>query len=531
MNLDYSCPYPSQRMPVMARNVVATSQPLAAQAGLRALQLGGNAVDAAISTAAALTVVEPTSNGLGSDAFALVWDGERLHALNGSGRSPMAMGPERFTGSDAMPREGWDSVTVPGAVSAWVALHERFAALPLETLLEPAVRYAEQGFAVSPIIAHAWERSRARFARRPDWSSAFTPHGRAPRPGETWRFPEQARSLELIARTRGEAFYRGQLADAMVSHARDEGGLLEHADLDAHRADWVEPLAADYHGHELHELPPNGQGLAALIALGILRHRADLADHALDSAPWLHLQIEAIKLALADAERWVADPTFMLEVSPEALLDDGYLAERAALIDPRSAGDPGHGRPQRGGTVYLSCADESGRMVSFIQSNYVGFGSGVVVPGTGIAMQNRGYGFVLEPGHPNRVAGGKRPFHTIIPAFLSEAGVPRCSFGVMGGPMQAQGHVQMTLRLVDHRQNPQSASDAPRWRVAGGRRLALEPSVPAATLQALASLGHDVQVTAPDESFSFGGAQLIWREDDVYVAGSDHRKDGQAVGY
>ncbi len=531
MSLDFTCPYPSQRMPLLARNVVATSQPLAAQAGLNVMSRGGNAVDAAIAAAAVLTVVEPTSNGLGADAFALVWDGRRLHGLNGSGRSPRGLTPERFARSEAIPMTGWDSVTVPGAVSAWVALHERFGTLPLSALLESAVRYAEAGFPVSPLIAQGWAASRSRFAHRADWSAAFAPDDRTPAAGETWRFPDQARTLSRIAETRGEAFYRGELADAMVAHARSEGGLLDHADLAEHQPEWVEPLETAYGELTLHEIPPNGQGLAALMALGILRHRSDLHDHPLDSAPWLHLQIEAMKLALADAERWIADPAAMTEIGWDDLLDDGYLASRAALIDPSAAGDPGHGRPAGGGTVYLAAADAGGRMVSFIQSNYYGFGSGVVVPGTGIALQNRGLGFVLTPGHPNRVAGGKRPFHTIIPAFLTQAGMARCSFGVMGGPMQAQGHVQMTLRLVDHRQNPQAASDAPRWRVVARRQVALEAGVPAAVRQGLAQRGHEVIDTPPEQSFSFGGAQLIWRGADGYVAGSDSRKDGQAVGY
>jgi gamma-glutamyltranspeptidase / glutathione hydrolase len=531
MSLDFTCPYPSRRMPLLARNVVATSQPLAAQAGLSVMARGGNAVDAAIAAAAALTVVEPTGNGLGGDAFALVWDGRRLHGLNGSGRSPRRLTEERFSRFGEIPMTGWDSVTVPGAVSAWIALHERFGTRPLGELLEGAMHYAESGFPVSPIIAQGWAASRSRLGQRADWSAAFAPRGRTPAAGESWRLPDQARTLGRIAETRGEAFYRGELADAMVAHARSEGGLLDHEDLASHQPEWVEPLATDYGDVALHEIPPNGQGLAALQALGILRHRPDLHDHPLDSAPWLHLQIEAMKLALADAERWIADPGSMTEVTSGDLLDDDYLAARAATIDPRAARDPGHGRPAGGGTVYLATADAGGRMVSFIQSNYYGFGSGVVVPGTGIALQNRALGFTLTPGHPNRVAGGKRPFHTIIPAFLTQAGVARCSFGVMGGPMQAQGHVQMTLRLVDHRQNPQAASDAPRWRVVAGREVALEAGIPATVRQGLSELGHDVVDTPPESSFSFGGAQLIWRGDDGYVAGSDHRKDGQAVGY
>lgn len=529
MRFDF--PYPSQRMPVLARNVVATSQPLAAQAGLRMLLQGGNAVDAAVAAAIALTVVEPTSNGIGSDAFAILWDGAALHGLNASGRAPRALTPERFAGRDAMPLRGWDSVSVPGAVSAWVALSERFGRLPFEALFEPSIAYARDGFPVSPITARGWAVSAPGFADQPDWNRDFAPGGRVPAPGSTWRFPDQARTLEAIAATRGEAFYRGALADAMVGHARAHGGLLAEADLAEHRADWVGTVATGWKGTELHEIPPNGQGLAALIALGILRHVPGFDDLAVDSVPWLHLQIEATKLALADAYRFVADADFMTQVTAADLLDDGYLAERARLVDPHVAGDPGHGAPKRGGTVYLTAADADGRMVSLIQSNYYGFGSGVVVPGTGISLQNRAAGFVLEPGHPNRVAGGKRPFHTIIPAFLTEGGAPRCSFGVMGGPMQAQGHVQMALRMVGHGQNPQTASDAPRWRVVAGREVAMEATFPSATLEGLRALGHTVVATPPEASFSFGGAQLIWRGADGYVAGSDHRKDGQAVGY
>ncbi|MFN2322425.1 MAG: gamma-glutamyltransferase family protein [Trueperaceae bacterium] len=518
-------------MPVLARNVVATSQPLAAQAGLRMLLQGGNAVDAAVAAAIALTVLEPTSNGIGADAFAIVWDGAELHGLNASGRSPRALTPARFAGRDAMPLRGWDAVSVPGAVSAWALLSHRFGRLPFEALFEPAIGYAQGGFPVAPITARAWAMSAPGFADHPDWNRAFAPGGRTPAAGATWRFPDQARTLEAIAASRGEAFYRGALADAIVEHARAHGALLDAADLGDHRADWVGTVATGWKGTELHEIPPNGQGLAALIALGILRHVPGFDDLELDSTPWLHLQIEAMKLALADADRYVADVDHMRDVTAADLLDDGYLAERARAIDATRAGEPGHGAPKRGGTVYLTAADAEGRMVSLIQSNYFGFGSGVVVPGTGISLQNRAAGFVLDEGHPNQVAGGKRPFHTIIPAFLTEGGVPRCSFGVMGGPMQAQGHLQMVLRMVDHGQNPQAASDAPRWRVVAGREVAMESSFPLSVLDGLRSLGHQVTATAPEASFGFGGAQLIWRAEDGYVAGSDHRKDGQAVGY
>lgn len=522
---DWSFPYPSQRMPVMAGNVVATSQPLAAQAGLRALARGGNAVDAALAAAITLTVVEPTSNGIGSDLFAILWDGESLHGLNASGRSPAALTPERFAGLDAMPHHGWDSVTVPGAVSGWAELSGRFGKLAFADLFEDAIRYAAEGFIVSPITAAAWGRSAQVLGSRGDFARAFMPDGRAPRAGELFRHPEQARTLGRIAESLGRDFYEGELAAATAAHAAAEGGLLTAADLAAHTVDWVGTLELPAWGVELHEIPPNGQGIAAQIALGILRN-FDLASLEPDSVESLHLQVEAMKLALADARRYVADPRH-LEFDARELLDDTYLRSRAALISRDRAGDFGPGEPRGGGTVYLTAADASGMMVSLIQSNYMGFGSGVVVPGTGISLQNRGAGFTLEPGHPNVVAGGKRPFHTIIPAFLTQDGAPRMSFGVMGGHMQAQGHLQMTLRTAVWRQNPQAASDAPRWQVMGEGVLAVEAGLAAAA--GLEALGHRVQVQAPG---AFGGAQLIARlPGGGYVAASDSRKDGHAVGY
>ncbi len=522
-------PYPSQRMPVMAENVVATSQPLAAQAGLRALQRGGNAADAAIAAAITLTVVEPTSNGIGGDAFCILWDGKQLMGLNASGRSPKALTPARFAGQAGMPLRGWESVTVPGAPSAWLELSARYGKLPFEALFEDAIRYAAEGFLVSPITARAWARAPEVFRGFAAFAETFLPGGRAPRAGEHFSCPEMAKTLEKIATSRTEAFYRGELAQKIAADARAHGALLTEEDLAEHRCDWVGTLAQRYGAVELHEIPPNGQGLAALIALGILA-RCPLGDYPVDSADSLHLQIEAMKLALADAARYVADPDAM-GIPAYALLDEGYLRERASLIDMRCAQDPGHGVPPRGGTVYLTAADESGMMVSYIQSNYYGFGSGVVVPGTGISLQNRGAGFTLEPGHPNEVGPAKRPFHTIIPGFVTRGGQPIMSFGVMGGPMQAQGHLQMVVRTETYGQNPQAASDAPRWRVMGGRTVAIETGFKPEVLDELAARGHHLSLAAPDESFSFGGAQLIARLDKGYVAASDHRKDGQAVGY
>jgi gamma-glutamyltranspeptidase/glutathione hydrolase len=517
----YDFPYPSLRMPVLARNVVATSQPLAAQAGLQMLHAGGNAIDAALAAAITLTVVEPTSNGIGSDAFAIVWDGRVLHGLNGSGRAPAALTRERFVGRDTMPMLGWDAVTVPGAVSAWAALSERFGALPFARLFEPAVSYADEGFLVSPVTARAWARAATTYADMPDFGVTFLPAGRAPHPGERFRCHDQAATLRRIATTGGEDFYRGDLAGRIAAHARATGGVLTEDDLDAHRSTWVGTLAHGYHDVEVHEIPPNTQGLATLLALGILEHVA-IADHAVDAADSLHVQIEATKLALADVYRHVGDPD-TLDVPPDALLDPAYLAQRAELIDRGTAGQPSYGVPGHGGTVYLAAADADGMMVSFIQSNYQGFGSGVVVPGTGISMQNRAAGFTLEPGHPNEVGGGKRPFHTIIPGVVMHDGVPLLCLGVMGAAMQAQGHVQMVVRLRDHRQNPQAAVDAPRWRVMGGRDVAVETGFSAATLRELAARGHRLTEVDPQTSTLFGGAQLVHRLDDGYLAASDPR--------
>ncbi|HSK39558.1 MAG TPA: gamma-glutamyltransferase family protein [Arenibaculum sp.] len=528
-DFSYAFPYPSRRVPVLARNVVATSQPLAAQAGMRMLLDGGNAVDAALAAAIALTVVEPTGNGLGSDAFAILWDGARLHGLNASGRSPAEWTPDRFAGHDVMPPRGWESVTVPGAVSSWVALSERFGRLGFETLFEPALDYARNGFHVSPTIALLWGKGAELLAGQPGFRDAFMPGGRAPAAGELFVNRALADSLEAIAGTRGEAFYRGDLADAIARFAARHGAALSRADLDAHRASWCGTISTRFRDADIHEIPPNGQGIATLIALGILEH-TDIDSLSPDGPESLHLQIEAMKLAFADVERYVGEPADMA-VTPGQLLDPARLAGRAREIDPACAGDPKASAPKDGGTVYVTAADADGMMVSFIQSNYSGFGSGVVVPGTGISLQNRGSGFTLEPGHPNRVGPSKRPFHTIIPGFVLHEGKPSMSFGVMGGPMQAQGHVQMILRTRIWGQNPQTASDAPRWRVVEGRNVAVESAMDDGTVQALAERGHAITREEPEAAFGFGGAQLICRIDGGYVAGSDHRKDGAAIGF
>ena len=524
---DWDFPYPSQRMPVLARNVVATSQPLAAQAGLRMLTKGGNAVDAILATAISLTVLEPTSNGIGSDAFCILWDGKKIHGLNASGRSPAGWTADRFKGLHAMPQRGWDSVTVPGAVSAWRELSERFGKLPFGDLFEPAIKYASDGYMVSPTISRLWARQVPELRDQPGYAEAFMPRGRAPEAGEKFSFPDQAKTLKRIAETKGEAFYKGDLAQKIVDWARAKGGAMALDDLAAHKNDWVEPIGMDYRGYRLLEIPPNGQGIAALVALGILEN-LDMAKLGVDTAASLHAQVEAMKLAFADVYEFVSDAETM-RVTPAQMLDKSYLKERAKLIDMKKAGNPKFGKPGGSGTVYLTAADESGMMVSYIQSNYAGFGSGVVVPGTGISLQNRGYGFVTRPGHANVVAPRKRPFHTIIPGFITKDGKPLMSFGVMGGSMQAQGHTQVMLRLVDYHQNPQAAADAPRWRVEEGQ-VNVEQGVPAAVLDELKSRGHSM-VTADRWSTDFGRAQLIYKMDDGYLGASERRTDGQAVGF
>jgi gamma-glutamyltranspeptidase/glutathione hydrolase len=534
---DWANAYPTIRTPVFARNVVATSQPLAASAGLWTLQRGGNAVDAALASAAVISLTEPCSNGLGSDNFAIVWDGTRLHGLNSSGTAPSTWTPDYFRqryGPDpaGRPVRGWDSVTVPGAVAGWAALHERFGRLGFEQVLAPAIEYAERGFAVSPIVQQKWQRAVPLLSGIAGFDQHFLPRGRAPAVGEHFVLPGAARTLKLIAESRGEDFYRGQIAEAIAAFAKAGGGTLGRADLDRYRPAWVDPIGQSFAGYELHQIPPNGQGIAALICLGILRH-TDLADYPVDSADWHHVTIEAIKLAFADVYAQVADPEAM-RLSVTQMLDPDYLRQRAGLIDRRRAQAFAAGAPDRGGTIYLSTADASGMMVSLIQSNYMGFGSGVVVPGFGISLQNRGYGFSLDPNHPNCVAPGKRPFHTIIPAFLMHDGAPQMSFGVMGGNIQPQGQVQTLTRMLLARQQPQAACDAPRWKWNCELDLELENGMSPELGAELARRGHRI-VHGDDPYMDFGSGQFIWRLGDPgrdgYVAASDSRRDGQACGY
>jgi gamma-glutamyltranspeptidase/glutathione hydrolase len=565
-------PRPSLYAP---RGAVATSQPLAASAGLAVLRRGGNAVDAALATAIALTVVQPGSNDIGGDLFAIVWDGERLHGLNASGRAPAALTRERVlttlggrgvapgthsqalagpvpqaspgSGAQAeagefgaMPERGWLPVTVPGAPAGWRDLHARFGVLPFAELFADAIAYAEHGYPVSPGVARQWARAVAvqatldgdEFA---EWARVYTVDGgRAPVAGERWRNPAAARTLGLIAASGAEAFYHGEIATALDELAARTGGLVTAADLAAHTSTWVEPISASYRGHEVWELPPNGQGLAALLALNIM-DGVDVAGLSLEER--LHWQVEAMKLGFADAHAYVADPD-RVAVPTEELLTKEYAAARRALVGERAA-IPAPGEPVRGGTVYLCAADADGMMVSLIQSNYQGFGSYVVLPGYGFGLHNRGTGFVLDPGHPNVVAPGKRPFHTIIPGFLTRGGEPVGPFGVMGGHMQPQGHLQVISSTVDDGVDPQTALGMPRWYWHTGLTLAVEPELTAtpagtAAVEGLRRRGHEVVVV--DELAAFGYGQAIWRLSDHdraggYVVGSEPRADGSAYGF
>jgi gamma-glutamyltranspeptidase / glutathione hydrolase len=524
--LSFELPYRFARQPVLGRQAVATSHPAAAQVGMSVLERGGNAIDAAIAVAATLSVVEPTMNGLGGDLFALVWDGAKLHGLNASGRAPEAWSPERFAGLHRMPELGWDSVTVPGAVSGWAALWQRFGSEPFARLIEPAIGYALNGFPVLPKMAALWARAVERFRAFPEFQRVFLPGGRSPLAGEWFRLPDLGESLSAVAASTGRDFYEGQLARRMADAAARAAAALTLDDLARHEANWVEPISVGFRDARLCELPPNGQGLAALLALGILQHRAE-AERAPDDADNVHVQIEAMKLAFADCRQHVADPRRM-RLSLDELLAPSRLAALAERIELGRAQPHRPGPARDHGTVYATTADRSGRMVSLIQSNYLGFGSGVVVPGTGISLQNRGLGFSLELDHPNRVQGGMRPYHTIMPGFLLRAGEPSLSFGVMGGHMQPQGHVQIALRSVLHGQNPQTLCDAPRWYVAEESEVALEPELARHVEQSLRERGHRI-VTEPD-TLLFGGAQVIQRVPGGYCAGSDPRKDGQALG-
>ncbi len=540
MNFNFANPYTSTRLPVFARNVVSTSHPLASQAGLRMLWQGGNAVDAAIAAAATLTLTEPVSCGLGSDAFCILWDGQQLHGLNASGTAPDAWTPAYFKrkyGNDTQtpPKRGMDSVTVPGAVAGWVALSERFGKLPFEDLLQPAIDIAERGYLLPVVVQQKWAAATPELQSMPGFAQSFLPWGRAPKVGELFQFPAAAKGLRAIAQSKGYAFYGGEIAQAIEAFSAQHGGSITARDFANYKAEWVTPIAQNYRGYTLHEIPPSGQGIAALIALGILEN-FDVAGLRVDGVDSQHLQIEAMKLAFADVYRYVADPRAM-DVTPAQMLDPSYLMGRAKLIDLHRAQDFGAGNPVKGGTIYLSTADENGMMVSFIQSNYMGFGSGCVEPTYGISLQNRGHGFSVNAqglNPANLVAPGKRPFHTIIPAFLTKDGQPVMSYGVMGANMQPQGHMQTLVRMLDYQQSPQAACDAPRWRYNAGMEINVEAALSADTVLGLQSRGHRVAVIN-DSYQDFGAGQFIWRAGapkvEGYVVASDARRDGLAAGF
>ena len=521
-------PYPSARRVVLGRwAALAASHPLAVAAGAEILHAGGNAVDAALAMAAALTVAMPVANGLGGDLFALVEDKEGLHGLNASGKSPKGLPADLFLEQGRIPRHGWPAVTVPGVVSGWAALSERFGRLPLARVFAPAIRYAQEGHPVAPEVARAWRRAERVYLKLegPEFEPfkrVFFPEGRAPRPGEIWRSELHAETLKAIAESKGEAFYRGAIAEKIVAFAQETGGWIEETDLAEHRPLWVEPLSVGFRGAQVFELPPNGQGAVALLALSILEV---LGLSGYPDGHAVHLAVEATKLAFREAFREIGDPEEAPDIAKRLLNPDRVQALAGKIGDaagpwPRPDFIPG-------GTVYLAAADGAFR-VSLIQSNYMGFGSGVLVPGTGVALQNRGAGFVAVPGHKNQVAPGKRPYHTIIPGFLELPDGWRGAFGLMGGFMQPQGHLQLVLRLVLEGLNPQAALDAPRWQLDfSSQTLLLEPGFPRELALDLAERGH--RVALEPEYARFGRGQFALKREDVLLAASEPRADGLAL--
>jgi len=534
------------RSVTVARNgMVAAAQPLAVQIGIDVLQRGGSAVDAAIAVNAALSLMEPTSCGLGGDLFAMVWDPQtkQLYGLNASGRAPMALTIDKVIPNEdgTIPLYSPFAWTVPGCADGWFELHERFGKLPMKELLAPAISYARQGFPVTQVIAGAWQRSVRVFADKPGFAEVFMPGGRAPAEGEVFANPALAKTLELLAEGGRDAYYRGPIAEQLVQYSQQVGGFFTRDDFAAHHSEWVEPISTTYRGVTVWELPPNGQGLAALEMLNILEG-FDLRAMGRSSVELWHLLIETKKLAFEDRARYYADPGFA-EVPVAALLDKEYAHRRGMLIDPERAArrfDPGEPRLGHGDTTFLVSADASGMMVSLIQSNYTGFGSGYVVPSLGFGIQDRGGLFNLDPQHPNALEPGKRPFHTIIPAFLGERGEPNMAFGVMGGDMQPQGHVQIVVNLVDFDMNLQEAGDAPRFHHGGSSRprggmmrdggvVHLESGISPEIRRELVKKGHRIEEIVG----VYGGYQAIRRDPDtgVYFGATESRKDGYAAGY
>ena len=532
MNFDPAyIPYPSKRYPIYAREgIVASSSPLASEAGLEAMRQGGNAIDAAVAAAAALTVTEPCSNGIGSDAFAILWTGGRLYGLNASGKAPLNLSIEKLKSVlgdiKKMPVNGWAPTMVPGAPMAWARLSERFGKLPLKKSMESAIHYAREGFPISPNLPPSFAQAAARYrssgansAVFDEWYRTFLPGGEIPKAGDMLRLENHAASLEAIAATNAKAFYNGELAERIVADSDELGGYFSREDFSSYDAEWVEPVSINYRGYDVWEIPPNGQGVAALAALNILK---EFEFFSRENPETFHLQWEAMKLAYSDVLAHVTDIRFMKEDYRE-WLDPEYGRKRAAEIG-ETASLPRPLHLPRGGTVYLATADGEGNMVSYIQSNYSGFGSGVVIRGTGISLQNRGSDFSLDPMAANALAPGKKSYHTIIPGFLSKDGKPLGPFGVMGGYMQPQGHVQVITNMADFGLNPQQALDAPRWQWTEGRAINVESGFNPEMARFLAKRGHDVKVSLNTESF--GRGQIIFRLDNgVLVGATEGRTD------
>ena len=525
---------PGRSAVICQHGAVATSQPLAAQAGLQILRDGGNAIDAAVATAAILNVVEPMSTGIGGDAFMLVYqpkDGT-IRGLNASGRAPYAAELEFFTkqGLRSIPSFGsMYPVTVPGTIDGWATLLDECGTMSLAEVLQPAIDYAENGFPVSPQISLAWQDSAAMLAQHPDTAKTYLTNGKAPLPGEMFRQPNFARTLRLIAEGGRDAFYQGEIADKIVRFSDENGGLFTRQDFADHKSDWVEPISTNYRGYDIYEIPPNGQGIAALLALNIVEG-FDLGAIGHNSSEHLHYAIEAMKLGFADLYKYVTDPTFV-DVPVAGLLSDDYTESQRARISPERANtEPSAGvLPVGSDTVYLCAVDSDRNVVSFINSLFAGFGSGLTAGDTGIMLQNRGAGFSLNPNHANCIAPHKRTLHTIIPGMIAQNGVPLVTFGVMGGQMQTQGHLQFVCNLIDFNMDVQNALDAPRFRVMDDSRIMLETGIPMNVQAELAQKGHHI---IPGNTF-FGGGQAIFINPsfDTLVAGSDPRRDGCAVGY
>ncbi len=523
-------PYYSRQVTRFANNgMVATSQPLAAQAGLDILKNGGNAVDAAVATAACLTVVEPTSNGIGGDAFAIVWLKGKMHGLNASGYSPKSISIEKVKarGYKEMPKTGWLPVTVPGAPGAWSELIEKFGNLSMQEVLKPAIEYAEKGYPISPTLSKFWKRGYNKYKETLEgeefasWFDTFTINGKPPQAGEVWNSKGHAETLKMIAKTNGEAFYRGELAEKIEQYSKKHDGFLRKEDLNDYHPEWVEPISVNYRGYDVWEIPPNGQGLVALMALNILN---DYEFKAKDTIETYHKQIEALKLAFSDGKKYITDINKM-KVTVNDLLSKEYTAKRRNLIKEEAL-TPEPGNLNKGGTVYLAAADKEGNMVSYIQSNYMGFGSGLVVPDTGIALQNRGHSFSLDKKHHNHLEPHKKPYHTIIPGFLTKDKQAIGPFGVMGGFMQPQGHLQVLMNLIDFNLNPQAALDAPRWQWIEGKKIKVESNFPKHIADALARKGHEISMAL--DSGSFGRGQIIFKDNKsgVLRGGTEKRTDG-----